>query len=235
MPMPVALIRVVRELNRALTDAGRGDLALSSDAWVARIHEYRAGLGFPSFLEDVVRQLPFDDADGPDPEGAAAAIVVLLADVWDATRDEGDASLTAHETLTIATVSDHAATHPGFLRAVADMCDAALLADEPALLLVPQDWAELVLHHLPSSDVGAFVTEAVYEPLLRDASMAPGGSMPAPSVGELNEWLSLATAIWNNTPQPDRGFRTAIEIASDGEAARQRKAARSKRKGTRRR
>jgi hypothetical protein len=59
--------------------------------------------------------------------------------------------------------------------------------------------------------------------------------MTAPGLDELNEWLALATEIWNNTPQPDRGYRTAYEIALDGEAAKERRAARADRKRTKKR
>jgi hypothetical protein len=35
------------------------------------------------------------------------------------------------------------------------------------------------------------------------------------SIDEANQWLGLATNIWNNTPQPDRGGRTAPEMMTE--------------------
>jgi hypothetical protein len=35
------------------------------------------------------------------------------------------------------------------------------------------------------------------------------------SLDDLNRWLALATNIWNNVPQPDRGNRTANEMTSE--------------------
>lgn len=88
------------------------------------------------------------------------------------------------------------------------------------------------MRHLPSHDLGGFATEAIYEPLLTGPAEAPTDTMPAPGLDDLNDWLALATEIWNNTPQPDRGFRTAYEIALDREAAQERAASRAKRKRT---
>jgi len=36
-----------------------------------------------------------------------------------------------------------------------------------------------------------------------------------PSLDELNRWMALAMNIWNTTPQPDRGGRTAQELSSE--------------------
>ena len=35
------------------------------------------------------------------------------------------------------------------------------------------------------------------------------------SVEEANLWLGLAMNIWNNTPQPDRGGKTASELVDE--------------------
>jgi hypothetical protein len=34
-------------------------------------------------------------------------------------------------------------------------------------------------------------------------------------VEEINKWLGLAMNIWNNTPQPDRGGKSAFEMGQE--------------------
>jgi len=36
-----------------------------------------------------------------------------------------------------------------------------------------------------------------------------------PSLDDMNRWLALAMNIWNSTPQPDRGGRTAYEVSRE--------------------
>lgn len=86
--------------------------------------------------------------------------------------------------------------------AVARMTEAARNAGRLGLVHPEADWRALVLRHLDSADFTAFAREVI----------AWAGE--AADVRELNHWMALAQNIWNTTPQPDRGGRTAYELAS---------------------
>ena len=86
--------------------------------------------------------------------------------------------------------------------AVARMTGAANAAARAELVMDVETWRELVLHHMSGSDPNAFFQDII-ERL---------GSLS--DIDELNQWLGLANNIWNATPQPDRGGRTALEMAS---------------------
>lgn len=62
------------------------------------------------------------------------------------------------------------------------------------------EWKALVLEHLNSADITAFAKEVIKR------------TGDVQDVGDLQRWLDLAVNIWNNTPQPDRGGRSANEI-----------------------
>jgi hypothetical protein len=86
--------------------------------------------------------------------------------------------------------------------AVASMTAAAKKAGFPSLVLPVEEWRRLVLLHLDDTDPGGFFQEIV-------------GRLPsAPNLDDLNLWLALANNIWNTTPQPDRGGRTALELSA---------------------
>lgn len=84
--------------------------------------------------------------------------------------------------------------------AVARMSASAQAAGRTGLVLPLEDWQALVLGNLSSSDPNAFFGEVIG----RAGAMA--------SIDELNRWLGLANNIWNATPQPDRGGKTANEL-----------------------
>jgi hypothetical protein len=48
-------------------------------------------------------------------------------------------------------------------------------------------------------------------PRTRPKDVIAGKGEPA-DVDELQGWLDLAMNIWNNTPQPDRGGKSATEL-----------------------
>jgi len=86
--------------------------------------------------------------------------------------------------------------------AVARMTAAAAEANRPGLVRSEAEWEQLVLRHLHASDITAFARDVVA--LVGDIN----------DVHELNQWMALAQNIWNATPEPDRGGRSAYELAS---------------------
>jgi hypothetical protein len=86
--------------------------------------------------------------------------------------------------------------------AVARFTTAATNAGRPDLVLSVDQWRALVLDHLSDADPNAYF----------QAVVARLGS--ASSLDNLNLWLGLANNIWNATPQPDRGGKTALELSA---------------------
>ena len=87
--------------------------------------------------------------------------------------------------------------------AVARMTEAARAEGRMNLIMTPAQWKKLVFAYMKSSQISEFSKEIV----------ARVGKVE--SVEEINKWLGLAMNIWNNTPQPDRGGRSPIEIARE--------------------
>ncbi|MBI4322287.1 MAG: hypothetical protein HY675_27655 [Chloroflexi bacterium] len=87
--------------------------------------------------------------------------------------------------------------------AVARMSSEALQAGRLKLVLSEQEWANLVVRCMQRNDNLAFA---------RQVFKRVG---PVDDVAELNRWMALATAIWNATPQPDRGGKTANELFAE--------------------
>ena len=88
--------------------------------------------------------------------------------------------------------------------AVARMTNAARAAGLPRLIMAARDWEALVVRHMGGPDFTVFTQEIVDRV----------GS--ADSVDKLNRWLQLAMNIWNTTPQPDRGGKSAYELSRRG-------------------
>lgn len=86
--------------------------------------------------------------------------------------------------------------------AVRRMTEAATREGRLTLVRSEAEWEALVLRHLGTQQITAFMQEIV------------AGVDEAHDVAELNQWLALAQNIWNATPQPDRAGRTAYELAS---------------------
>lgn len=84
--------------------------------------------------------------------------------------------------------------------AVARMTDWARARGHQGLIMPAAEWEGRVLKHLPSLASPAYHAEIF--------ALAPGLA----SEDDLNELAGLASNIWNNTPQPDRGGRTANQI-----------------------
>jgi hypothetical protein len=110
-----------------------------------------------------------------------------------------------------------AADEPGFDQpqdatldaAVARMTAAAQAASRPELVLSVAEWRAMVLRHMSGTDPNAYFEEVVRR-------IGTAGSMD-----DLNRWLGLANNIWNATPQPDRGGKTAYELIDPRMTARE--------------
>jgi hypothetical protein len=87
--------------------------------------------------------------------------------------------------------------------AVARMTEAAKAEGRDKLIMTPAQWKKLVLSYMKSNRVAEFAKE------IADRA----GEVN--SAEDLNKWLGLAMNIWNNTPQPDRGGKSAFEIRQD--------------------
>ncbi len=84
--------------------------------------------------------------------------------------------------------------------AVARVTAAATAESKPKLVKPVEEWMAMVLSSMKANDVNGFsqkVMEWVGE---------------VSSFDDLNKWLALAMNIWNTTPQPDRGGKTADQI-----------------------
>jgi hypothetical protein len=87
--------------------------------------------------------------------------------------------------------------------AVVRMTEAAKAEERDKLIMTPAQWQKLVLSYMQSNRVAEFGKEIVN----RVGKVS--------SIDEINKWLGLGMNIWNNTPQPDRGGKSAFEIRRD--------------------
>ena len=85
--------------------------------------------------------------------------------------------------------------------AVARMTEATQVEGKDKLVRSLEDWRKLVLACMKANDFNRFSKETVR--LVGEVR----------SLDDLNRWLALAMNIWNTTPQPDRGGRTAYELS----------------------
>ena len=83
------------------------------------------------------------------------------------------------------------------------MTEVAGTAGCTGLVMSVEEWKELVVSHLRNPDITAFSQEVFQR--VGDVK----------DLEELNRWMGLAMNIWNATPQPDRGGRTAYELSSE--------------------
>lgn len=84
--------------------------------------------------------------------------------------------------------------------AVARMSEAAKKKGRSKLIMSPEEWKNIVLSHMMSNDSSGFAEE-IYQRVEN-----------FDSIEEVNKWLALAMNIWNNTPQPDRGGKSANQL-----------------------
>ena len=87
--------------------------------------------------------------------------------------------------------------------AVARMTEAARSEGKDNLVKPVEEWKKLVLTCMKASDYNKFGKDVVK--WLGEVT----------SLEDLNRWLALAMNIWNATPQPDRGGKTAYELSRE--------------------
>jgi hypothetical protein len=87
--------------------------------------------------------------------------------------------------------------------AVARMTKAAQSEGKDKLVKPVEDWRKLVLSCMKAKDNISFSKDVVK------------WVGEVASLDDLNRWLSLAMNIWNATPQPDRGGKTAYELSRE--------------------
>lgn len=88
-------------------------------------------------------------------------------------------------------------------KAVARMTEAAQAKGKNRLVKSVEQWRTLVLACMRANDFNRFSNDVVK------------WVGEVPSLDDLNRWLALATNIWNATPQPDRGGKTAYELSRE--------------------
>jgi len=84
--------------------------------------------------------------------------------------------------------------------AIARMSEMAGREGKPRLIMTSEEWKRLVLSYLTNNDFSGF---------MKEITERSGGFR---SVEEANRWLALASNIWNTTPQPDRGGKSAYQL-----------------------
>ena len=84
--------------------------------------------------------------------------------------------------------------------AVARMTAAAQVEDRNKLVRPAKEWRTLVLSCMEGNDLNRFSKK-----VMRWVGIVS-------SLDDMNKWLALAMNIWNATPQPDRGGKTAYEM-----------------------
>jgi hypothetical protein len=85
-------------------------------------------------------------------------------------------------------------------QAVDRMTEAAQREGRQGLVMSTWEWEALVCTRFQDVSTGAFAKDVI-------------ARIGEPEdIDELQGWLDLAMNIWNNTPQPDRGGKSAIEL-----------------------
>jgi len=87
--------------------------------------------------------------------------------------------------------------------AVTRMTEAAQAEGKGKLVRSLEDWRKSVLACMKANDFNKFSKDIVK------------WVGEVPSLDDLNRWLALAMNIWNATPQPDRGGKTAYELSRE--------------------
>jgi len=84
--------------------------------------------------------------------------------------------------------------------AVVRMTEAAQVEGKKSLVHSIEEWKALVLACMEGNDLSKFIKK-----VMRWVGIVS-------SLDDVNKWLALAMNIWNATPQPDRGGKTAYEM-----------------------
>lgn len=88
-------------------------------------------------------------------------------------------------------------------KAVARMTEAAQAQGKDKLIKPGEEWKKLVLASMKTKNYNRFNKDVVK------------WVGEVTSLDDLNRWLGLAMNIWNATPQPDRGGKTAYELSRE--------------------
>ena len=87
--------------------------------------------------------------------------------------------------------------------AVMRMTEAARSEGKSQLVLSLEEWKSKVLALMKGNGFNTF-----YQDIVK-------GVGKYSSLDDLNKWMGLASNIWNNVPQPDRGNKSAVEIIEE--------------------
>jgi hypothetical protein len=87
--------------------------------------------------------------------------------------------------------------------AVARMSKAARMEGKVQLIMSVEEWKNVVLSHMTSRNFNGF-TQEICKRIGKFTS-----------VEDTNKWLALATNVWNNTPQPHRGGKSAHQMVRE--------------------
>jgi len=93
--------------------------------------------------------------------------------------------------------------------AVARMSEAARREGREGLIMQAEEWRNIVSSYITTRDTNGFAKE-----LYRRTGAFK-------SIEDANRWLALAMNIWNTTPQPDRGGKSANELVNYQQRARE--------------
>jgi hypothetical protein len=94
--------------------------------------------------------------------------------------------------------------------AVSRMTGVAQTAGKDRLIMTLDEWKIIVQNYMKLEESNMKIKD--FNKFSEDIIKRVGN---VTSLDELNRWLALATNIWNNVPQPDRGNRSANEIAAE--------------------
>ena len=89
--------------------------------------------------------------------------------------------------------------------AVTRMTEAAQAGGKDQLIRSLEEWKVMVLACMKANDFNRF-NKDIFKWVGKFSTL-----------DELNKWIALATNIWNNVPQPDRGNRSAVEIIAEAQ------------------
>ena len=103
--------------------------------------------------------------------------------------------------------------------AVERMSRLARERGHPELILSEESWSSMVLRYMEEMDATGFYTTIT-------ASAAPA------DIDDAQLWTDHASDIWNNTPQPDRGGKSAAQLVEELRPERRKRPVRRRKSGS---
>ena len=94
--------------------------------------------------------------------------------------------------------------------AVSRMTEVAQTAGKDRLVMTLDEWKTIVQNYMKLEESDMKIKD--FNKFSEDIIKRVGN---VTSLDELNKWLGLATNIWNNVPQPNRGNKSPNEIAAE--------------------